>query len=93
VFPIQAAHLSKQRINTRQSAYAVTLRNTIIIFNTVRKSKLYLRFFTIIYILYFYLTGAEIVPNLTATGIVPLSAYFLYRRFAILTTTTLFLSN
>jgi hypothetical protein len=69
------------------------LRNTTIIFNTIRNSKLYLRFFTIIYILYFYLTGTEIVSNLTVIAVVPLSVYSLYRRFAIFITTTLSLSN
>jgi hypothetical protein len=90
---MQAAHLSEQRTNTRQRACVVTLRNTTIIFNARRNSKLYLRFFTIIYILYFYLVSAGIVPNLTTTAIVPLSAHSLYRRFAILITTTLPLSK
>jgi hypothetical protein len=90
---MRAAHLRKQRTNTRQRACAVTLRTTTIIFNTARNSKLYLRFFTIIYILYFYLASAEIVHNLAATAIVPLSAHPLYRRFAVLTTTTLLLRN
>jgi hypothetical protein len=90
---MQAAHLSEQRTNTRQRAYVVTLRNTTIIFNARRSSKLYLRFFTIIYILYFYLVSAEIVPNLTITAVVPLSTHSLCRRFAVLITTTLSLSN
>jgi hypothetical protein len=90
---MQAAHLSKQRTNTRQRACAATLRNTTIIFNAARNSKLYLRFFAIICILYFYLAGAGIVPNLAATATVPLSAHPLYRRFAVLITTTLPLSN
>jgi hypothetical protein len=93
VFPMRATHLSKQRTNTRQRACAVTLRNTIIIFNTVRNSKLYLRFFAIICILYFYLIGTGIMPNLAATAAVPLSAHPLCRRFTVLTTTTLSLSN
>jgi hypothetical protein len=90
---MQAAYLSKQRINTRRRAYRATLRNTIIIFNTARNSKLYLRFFAIIYILYFYLIVVGIMPNLTAVATVPLSAHPLRRRFAILITTTLSLSN
>jgi hypothetical protein len=90
---MQATHLSKQRTNTRQRAYAVTLRNTIIIFNATYNSKLYLRFFAIICIFYFYLIGTGIIPNLAATAVVPLSAYLLCRRFAVLITTTLSLSN
>jgi hypothetical protein len=77
---MQAAHLSEQR-------------NTTIIFNAVRNSKLYLRFFAIICILYFYLAGAGIVPNLTAIAAVPLSAHPLYRRLTLLTTTTLSFGN
>jgi hypothetical protein len=90
---MQAAYLSERRTNTRRRAYAATLRNTIIIFNAACNSKSYLGFFTIIYILYFYLTGTGIVPNLTAIAIVPLSAHPLCRRFAVLITTTLPLSN
>jgi hypothetical protein len=90
---MQAAHLSEQRTNTRRRACAATLRTTTIIFNAARNSKLYLRFFAIIYIFYFYLVGAGIVPNLAATAVVPLSVYPLCRRFAVLTTTTLLLSN
>jgi hypothetical protein len=90
---MQAAYLSKQPTNTRQQACATTLRNTIIIFYTAHNSKLYLRFFAIICILYFYLTGAGIIPNLTAIATVLLSAHLLYRYFAIITTTTLLLSN
>jgi hypothetical protein len=86
---MQAAHLSEQRTNTRQRACRATLRNTIIIFNTARNSKLYLRFYAIIYILYFYLAGIGIVPNLTIIAAVPLSAHPLCRRFAVLITTTL----
>jgi hypothetical protein len=69
------------------------LRNTIIIFYTIHNSKLDLRFFTIIYILYFYLIGAGIVPNLAAIAAAPLSAHSLCRCFAVLITTTLLLSN
>jgi hypothetical protein len=69
------------------------LRNTTIIFYAVRNSKLYLRFIAIICILYFYLTGAGIVPNLAVTAAAPFSAHPLCRRLAILTTTTLPLSN
>jgi hypothetical protein len=90
---MQAAHLSKRRTNTRQRACETTPRNTTIIFNTARNSKLYLRFFAIICILYFYLAGAGIVPNLAVIAAVPLSAHPLRRRFAVLTTTTLPLSN
>jgi hypothetical protein len=90
---MQAAHLSEQRTDTRQRACGATLRNTTIIFNATRNSKLYLRFFTIIYIFYFYLAGIGIVPNLAAIAIVLLSAHPLCRRFAVLITTTLPLSN
>jgi hypothetical protein len=90
---MQAAYLSKQPTNTRQRAYTITLRNTIIIFYTTHNSKLYLRFFAIICILYFYLIGAGIVPNLAAIATVPLSAHSLCRYFAVIITTTLPLSN
>jgi hypothetical protein len=90
---MQAAYLSEQPTNTRQHTCAITLRNTIIIFYTARNSKLYLRFFAIICILYFDLTGAGIVPNLTAIAAVPLSAHSLCRYFAVIITTTLPLSN
>jgi hypothetical protein len=74
---MQAAYLSKQPTNTRQHTCATTLRNTIIIFYTAHNSKLYLRFFAIICILYFYLTGAGIIPNLAAIAAAPLSAHSL----------------
>jgi hypothetical protein len=90
---MRAAHLSERRTNTRRRACKTTPHNTTIIFNAARNSKLYLRFFAIICILYFYLASAEIMPNLAATAVVPLSAHPLYRRFAVLTTTTLLLSN
>jgi hypothetical protein len=90
---MQAAHLSERRTNTRRRAYAATLRNTTIIFNAARNSKLYLRFFTIIYILYFYLARVGVVSNLAATATVPLSAHSLCRRLALLATTTLSFSN
>jgi hypothetical protein len=90
---MRAAHLSKQRTNTRRRACRATPRNTTIIFNAARNSKLYLRFFAIICILYFYLAGVGIVPNLAAIAAVPLSAHPLCRRFTVLITTTLPLSN
>jgi hypothetical protein len=51
------------------------------------------RSITIIYILYFYLIGAGIMPNLTVTAIVPLYVHPLRRRLTILMTTTLLSSN
>jgi hypothetical protein len=51
------------------------------------------RSITIIYILYFYLVGAGIMPNLAVTAIVPLCAHPLRRRLAVPTTTTLLFSN
>jgi hypothetical protein len=90
---MQVANLSKQPTNTRQYTCAITLRNTIIIFYIAYNSKLYLRFFAIICILYFYLTGAGIIPNFAAIAAVPLSAHFPCRYFAIIITTTLSLSN
>jgi hypothetical protein len=90
---MRADHPSERTTNTRRRACATMPRNTTIIFYTARNSKLYLRFFAIICILYFYLTGAGIVPNLAAIAAVPLSAHPLRRRFAVLTTTTLPLSN
>jgi hypothetical protein len=93
VFPMRPGHPSESATFPHQHACAATLRNTTIIFHAVRNSKLYLRFVTIIYILYFYLAGAGVVSRLTATAAVPLSAHPLRRRFAVLTTTTLPLSN
>jgi hypothetical protein len=51
------------------------------------------RSITIIYILYFYLIGAGIMPNLTAIATASLCAHFLRRRLAVPTTTTLLFSN
>jgi hypothetical protein len=93
LFPMRADHPSEWTPNTRRRACATMPRNTTIIFYAARNSKLYLRFFAIIYILYFYLIGAGIVPNLAIIAIVPLSAHSLRRRFTILRTTTLSLSN
>jgi hypothetical protein len=59
------------------------MRNNTVLFRSV----------AIIYIYYFYLVGAEIMPNLTATTAAPLCAHSLYRRLALLTTTTLLFSN
>ena len=78
---------------THQHACAATLRNTTTFLFSIHYSGLYFRFFAIICILYFYLTGAGVVPNLAATAAMPLSAHPLRRRLALLTTTTLFFSN
>jgi hypothetical protein len=59
------------------------MHNNIILFRSV----------AIIYIYYFYLKGAEVMPNLAATAAAPLCAHSLYRRLALLTTTTLLFSN
>jgi hypothetical protein len=90
---MRVGHPSEWATFPHQHACAATPRNTTIIFYAIRDSELYLRFFAIICILYFYLIGAGIVPNLAATAAVPLSAQPLRRRFAVLTTTTLLLSN
>jgi hypothetical protein len=59
------------------------MRNNTVLFRSV----------TIIYIYYFYLTGARVIPNLTAITAAPLYAHSLCRRLALLTTTTLLFSN
>jgi hypothetical protein len=59
------------------------MRNNIILFRSV----------AIIYIYYFYLAGAGVIPNLAAPAAAPLCAHSLCRRFALLTTTTLLFSN
>jgi hypothetical protein len=92
-FPMRVGHASESATLPHQHACAATPRNTTIIFYAVRDSKLYLGFIAIICILYIYLTGAGIVPNLAATAAAPLSAHPLRRCFAVLTTTTLPLSN
>jgi hypothetical protein len=48
---------------------------------------------TIIYVLNYYLIGTRVVPNLAIIAIVPLYAYPLYKRLAVLITTTLLFSN
>jgi hypothetical protein len=59
------------------------IRNSIILFRSI----------AIIYILYFYLIGAGIIPNLTITAIAPLYAYSLRKYLIISITTTLLFSN
>jgi hypothetical protein len=59
------------------------IRNRIILFRSI----------TIIYVLYFYLIGAGVMPNLAVIAIAPLCAYSLRRRLALLTATTLLFSN
>jgi hypothetical protein len=59
------------------------MRNNIILFRSV----------AIIYIYYFYLAGAGVMPNLAATAVAPLCAHPLCRRFALLIITTLLFSN
>jgi hypothetical protein len=90
---MRVATLSESLPQHRQRAYAATTHNTITIFSTIRDSKLYFRFFAIIYILYLYLTCAGVVPYLTTITTVPLCAHPLRRRFAIITTITLPFSN
>jgi hypothetical protein len=48
---------------------------------------------TTISILYFYLIGIEIIPNLTIIAAAPFYAHLLYRRLTLLITTTLIFSN
>jgi hypothetical protein len=59
------------------------MRNNIKLFRSV----------AIIYIYYFYLIGTEVMPNLAVIAVAPLCAHSLFRRFALLTTTTLLFSN
>jgi hypothetical protein len=59
----------------------------------MRNNIILLRSVAIIYIYYLYLTGAGVMPNLTATAAAPLCAHPLCRRFALLTTTILLFSN
>jgi hypothetical protein len=93
VFPMRAPHPSERPTNTKRRACATTPRNTTTIFLNKRYRILLFRFFAIFYIPNFYLTRAEVVSNLAIIATVPLSAHPLCRRFAILITTTLFLSN
>jgi hypothetical protein len=93
MFPTRTANLSEPLAPPYQHAYAGITRNTTTFCFTIYYSKLYFRFFAIIYILYFYLISTGVIPNLAATAVVPLSAHPLRRYFAVLTTTTLPLSN
>jgi hypothetical protein len=52
-----------------------------------------IRSITIIYVLYLYLTGAEVMPNLVIIAVASLCAHSLCRRLTVLTTTTLLFSN
>jgi hypothetical protein len=47
----------------------------------------------ILYILYFYLVGAGLMPSFAATAAASLYAHSLRRRLALLTTTTLLFSD
>ena len=93
VFPMRTANPSEPPAPPHQNAVAATTRNTITHFYNKRYKILLFRFFAIIYILNFYLARAGVMSNLTITATVPLSAHPLRRRFAVLRTTTLPLSN
>jgi hypothetical protein len=67
--------------------------NTIIDYYTVRNNTVLFKSVAIIYIYYFYLTDARVIPNLAATTAAPLCAHSLRRCLALLTTTTLLFSN
>jgi hypothetical protein len=58
-----------------------------------RDSVVLFRSVAIIYILYFYLIGVRVMPNLAATAAASLYAHSLRRRLTILTPTTLLFSN
>jgi hypothetical protein len=77
----------------QRSARAATQHNTTTDYYTVRNNTVLFKSVAIIYIYYFYLIGAGVMPNLAATTAAPLYAHSLRRRLALLTTTTLLFSN
>jgi hypothetical protein len=77
----------------QRGARAATQHNTTTNYYTVRNNIVLFRSVAIIYIYYFYLAGAGVMPNLTITAVVPLCAHLLRRRLTLLTATTLLFSN
>jgi hypothetical protein len=77
----------------QRGARAATQHNTITNYYTMRNNIVLFRSVAIIYIYYFYLAGAGVMPNLTVTAAAPLCAHPLRRRLALLTATTLLFSN
>ena len=93
MFHKRVAYLSESPTKHQRNAYATTLRNATTVFYSIYNRIVLIRSVAIIYILYFYLARARVVPNLTTTAVAPLCAHPLRRRLAILTTTTLLYSN
>jgi hypothetical protein len=89
----RAPHPIERPTKHQRSARAATQRNTTTNCYTIRYRIALFRSVAIIYVPYFYLTGARIMSNFAATTAAPLYAYPLRRRLALLTTTTLLFSN
>jgi hypothetical protein len=89
----RAGHSTKWASKPHQSAYAATQCNMTINYYTTGNGIQLFRSITIIYILYFYLAGAGVMPNLAATAAASLCAHPLRRRLAVPTSTTLLFSN
>jgi hypothetical protein len=77
----------------QRGARAATQHNTTTNYCTMRNNIVLFRSVAIIYIYYFYLVGAGVMPNLAATAAAPLCVYLLCRRLALLTATTILFSN
>jgi hypothetical protein len=89
----RVSYLTESATKPQRGDCAATQRNTTTNYYTIRNSIILFRSIAIIYILYFYLTGAGIIPNLTVVAIVSLCAHSLYKRLTILIATTLLFSN
>jgi hypothetical protein len=84
---------SERRTQHQRCDCRTTQRNTTTNHCTVPNRIILFRSSTTIYILYFYLVGVGIMPNLAASAAAPLCAHPLRRRLTVLTTTTLLYSN
>jgi hypothetical protein len=83
----RVGHPTESATKPQRGDCAATQRNTTTNYYTIRNSIILFRSITIIYILYFYLAGAGIMPNLTITATAPLCAHPLCRRLTVLTVT------
>jgi hypothetical protein len=77
----------------KQNAYATTSRNITTIYYTAGNRIILFRSVAILYILYFHLAGAGVMPSFAATAAASLYAHSLCRRLTLLTTTTLLFSD
>jgi hypothetical protein len=93
VFHHRTGHPTERATSHYQNACATITRNTTTFSSNLSNNTILFRIFAIVCVLYFYLAGAGVVSNLTATPTASSCARPLRRRLALIMTPTLLFGN